>query len=169
MTEIAQVQARLHAALDRIGAGLVTLEAPAPEPEVDPAAMDALQEALSAERAAVAEQKDLVAELETKLTEQADVLARQERDHQIAIDRLKQELQDTEIQSARMRRTNTQLRQSIQALREAAEAGVTEPHLINQAMMSELEGLRVAREGDRAEMDAILGELKPLIEEDANA
>ena len=49
------------------------------------------------------------------------------------------------------------------------EAGVSEPHLVNQAMMSELEGLRVAREGDRAEMDAILGELKPLLEEPSNA
>ncbi len=42
---------------------------------------------------------------------------------------------------------------------------MTEPHLLNRAMMTELEALRAARAADVAEMDEILSELKPLIGE----
>ncbi|MDF0601440.1 hypothetical protein P1J78_11910 [Psychromarinibacter sp. C21-152] len=162
MTEIAELQRRLSEALERIGGGVEALEAPRAAPAADPEELRRLTEALEAE-------KELTAQLEVRVRAQKEKTERQGRELQTEIDRLKQELADAEIQAQRMRRTNTQLRQSIQALREAAEEGVAEPHLINQAMSSELEGLRVAREGDRAEMDAILGELKPLLEETRDA
>lgn len=162
MTQIEHVQRRLREALESIGSGIEDLEQARPGPAADPAEIARLQEALEAEREANAQ-------LEERVRAQKDKAERQGRELQAEIDRLKQELADAEIQAQRMRRTNTQLRQSIQALRESAEEGVSEPHLINQAMMSELEGLRVAREGDRAEMDAILGELKPLLEEKSDA
>lgn len=162
MTEIAELQRRLREALERIGGGIDGLEARRPAPSVDPEELTRATEALEAE-------KELTAQLEERLRAQKRKIETSAREAQTEIDRLKQELADAEIQAQRMRRTNTQLRQSIQALREAAEDGVTEPHLINQAMMSELEGLRVARDGDRAEMDAILGELKPLLEEKNDA
>lgn len=162
MTEITELQQRLRNALQRIGTGIEGLEAPAPAPAVDPAEIDRLNEALAAEQEANAQ-------LEERLRAQREKMERMEREQRALVDRLKQELADGEIQAQRMRRTNTQLRQSIQTLREAAETGVVEPHLINQAMMSELEGLRVTRDGDRAEMDAILGELKPLLEGAENA
>jgi len=69
----------------------------------------------------------------------------------------------------KLKQANQKLRQSLQDLRETAAEGATEPDLINQAVLSELEGLRAARDGDRAEMDAILGELKPLLEERSDA
>ncbi len=163
MSEIADIQRRLGDALERIGAGIDGLERPRPAPPaLDPAELDRLTEALEAERAASAQ-------LEERVRAQKEKADKQGREAQAEIDRLQQELADAEIQAQRMRRTNTQLRQSIQALREAAEDGAVEPHLINEAVMSELEGLRVAREGDRAEMDAILGELKPLLEEKSDA
>lgn len=162
MTEIAELQRRLREALEQIGSGIEDLEAPQPAPAVDPDEFERLTEALAAEKLATAQ-------LEERLRAQREKIERLEREARIEAGKLKQELADAEIQAQRMRRTNTQLRQSIQALREAVEAGVSEPHLVNQAMMSELEGLRVAREGDRAEMDAILGELKPLLEEPSNA
>ena len=49
------------------------------------------------------------------------------------------------------------------ALREANEAGVGEPHLINKAMLAELEGLRATRAADAAEAAAILDRLDPLV------
>ena len=162
MSEITELQRRLSEALERIGAGVEELSVPSTGPEVDPDEHARVTEALAAE-------KEVTAQLEERVRSLKDKVDRRERELQGEVDRLKQELADYEIQAQRMRRTNTQLRQSIQALREATEDGVAEPHLINQAMMSELEGLRVARDGDRAEMDAILGELKPLLEENSDA
>jgi chromosome segregation ATPase len=174
MVEIADLQRRLAEALARIDAGVAGLEPPRVEaPAVDPAELEAAREALAAEREANAQLEERVRvlkeRLDSRVAEVTETAERRSRELRVEIDRLKQELADGEIQAQRMRRTNTQLRQSIQALREAAETGLTEPHLINQAMSSELEGLRAAREGDRAEMDAILSELQPLLEERTDA
>ena len=68
---------------------------------------------------------------------------------------------DDDLQS--LRRANSQLRDNNKALREANQAGVAEPHLINKAMLAELEGLRAARNADRAEADVVLGELTRLL------
>ena len=50
------------------------------------------------------------------------------------------------------------------ALIDANAEGVGEPHLINRAMLAELEGLRAARATDVAESSAILAALVPLID-----
>ena len=70
---------------------------------------------------------------------------------------------DLELQ--RLRKANDQLRESNAALRTANEEGVGEPHLINKAMMAELEGLRAARAADVAEASSILGALGPLLDQ----
>lgn len=173
-TDIANLQRRLGAALERIGSGVEQLERPRPTgPAIDPDAHARLQEDLRAERETNAQMEERLRAQRDKIDrmerEHQQALAEAERGHREALDRMRQELADAEIQAQRIRRTNTQLRNSIQALREATEAGVAEPHLINDAIMSELESLRVAREGDRAELDAILGELKPMLEEGHHA
>jgi hypothetical protein len=68
---------------------------------------------------------------------------------------------DLEVQ--RVRKANDDLRASNQALRAANEAGVGEPHLINKAMMAELEALRATRAADVSETNAIIDALTPLI------
>ncbi len=68
---------------------------------------------------------------------------------------------DGELQS--LRKANEQLRDNNKALREANEAGVAEPHLINKSMLAELEGLRAARAADRAEADLVMADLERLI------
>ena len=45
------------------------------------------------------------------------------------------------------------------------EEGVGEPHLINKAMMAELEALRAARSADVAEASSIIGALTPLLDQ----
>ena len=64
----------------------------------------------------------------------------------------------------RLRRANAQLSESCEALRNANAEGVGEPHLINKAMLAELEGLRAARSVDAAETRAIIASLTPLLE-----
>jgi len=68
---------------------------------------------------------------------------------------------DMDVQ--RVRQSNDQLREANAALREANEAGVGEPHLINKAMLAELEGLRATRATDVAEASAVLARLEPLL------
>jgi uncharacterized protein YhaN len=72
---------------------------------------------------------------------------------------------DRELQ--RLRQVNAELRDINGQLREALTESVSEPHLVNKAMLAELEALRATRSADAAEMDAILEELTPIIEREA--
>ena len=69
----------------------------------------------------------------------------------------------------RVRHANDALRKSNAALREANEAGVGEPDLINKAMLAELESLRAARALDMSEAGAVLARLEPLLKESAQS
>ena len=68
---------------------------------------------------------------------------------------------DAELQ--RLRHANDQLTANNAELREALEKNVSEPHLINRAMLAELEGLRAARSADRAETQTLIDTLEPLL------
>lgn len=109
---------------------------------------DAGAEQAGAEVAAVEDTAALLARIED-LTRQVDV-------------------QGLELQ--RMRQSSIQLRETLRALREQASEGV-EAHLINRAMLAELEALRAARSSETAELGAILAELAPILDpaEDADA
>lgn len=78
------------------------------------------------------------------------------------------DVQGLELQ--RMRQSSIQLRETLRALREQASEGV-EAHLINRAMLAELEAMRAARSAEMAELGAILAELAPILDpaEDADA
>ena len=126
MPQIAGLEQRLAAALDRIGQGLKTVARPAP-PGMPGAVTDqtaALQEALEAERGANAQ----------------------------FAERLKM-VKDREAQ--------------VRAQLEARVAELTEAAQINTSLQAELEELRTQRQNESAEMQAILAELVPLIEEPA--
>lgn len=165
MNEFTELQQRLGSALERIEAGLAGLEPPraAPEPpEPSGPTAEELQAELEEERAVNAKlearvlaikerQETRVAGLERDLAEARRMLGALEPDR----NRLKQVVDA-------LRRSNT-------ALREANRAGVAEPELIDEAMRTELEALRVERESDRAELDALLGALAPLITKEKEA
>lgn len=161
-TDIAAIEKRLAAALDRIGRGIGRMgpgSGPAPKAPPDVAA---LKEALEAERSANAQlQERLKAVKERDSTSLSALEAK--------IDRLTQRLDVQGLELTRMRKVTVQLRETVRALTEAAAQGTTEPHLINKAMLAELEALRALRQTEVAEMDEILSELRPLIGEGANA
>jgi predicted nucleic acid-binding Zn-ribbon protein len=154
MSQIDDLQARITAALDRISRGL---EAQNADGGAAAAELEALRVALDEEKTVSAQWEERVKRLKEKL-EEAETRAENARDEARASLRKL----DTQLQS--LRRANAQLRENNKALREANEAGVAEPHLINKAMLAELEGLRAARSADRAESDAIMAELTRLIE-----
>jgi DNA repair exonuclease SbcCD ATPase subunit len=164
MADVVELERRITAALDRIGGSLERLpgELPTAPPAGDPEELDRLREALEAEKVVSAQLEERIKAVHTKT--QAQITALEDRIADLAA-----RSRDAEAETQSLRKTNQQLRQSLESLRAAQANGVTEPHLINQAMVSELEGLRAARDGDRAELDAILGELKPLLEERSDA
>ena len=153
MTEITELQARITAALDRIGAGLEGLGPARPDAGEDVAR---LTEALEEERTANAQLEERVRTIKEKQDGTVEVLAGE-------VERLRALLATEEEAVSRLSRVNADLRANNTALREAIQRGVAEPHLVNKSMMVELEALRTAQAADRAELDAVLGELNALV------
>ncbi|MBL3704766.1 hypothetical protein GI582_18865 [Sulfitobacter sp. BDSS02] len=182
MSSIEELQGRISVALARIGSGVETLAQRSASAEPDPDLARALAEEqqtvaqikerlrqlnlkhieeteslkaqLNEARAAVPEtgaDQDLIAELRAQMTAQAEALAKLDGDMQ------------------RVRHANDALRKSNAALREANEAGVGEPDLINKAMLAELESLRAARALDMSEAGAVLARLEPLLKASAQS
>jgi DNA repair exonuclease SbcCD ATPase subunit len=112
----------------------------------------ALQEALEEEKLANAQLEERVKVLHARLAEAETITTGKGDAQSEAVQKL-----DADLQS--LRKANDQLRESNAALRAAHEAGVAEPHLINKAMMAELEALRAARAADRDEMALVLSEI----------
>jgi chromosome segregation ATPase len=158
MSDFSELQARLTAALDRIGSGLEALGRPAAG---DTAEMAQLREALDEERTANAQLEERVRAIREKQDDTVEKLASE-------VDRLRGLLETEEAAVAQLRRVNGDLRANNAALREAVSKTVSEPHLVNKSMMAELEALRATRAADRAELDAVLGELGPLMAEVRN-
>lgn len=152
MTDINDLESRLSAALDRIGQGLDRIES---GPRGD-------DEALGAELSA---QQQANAELESRLQ-----ALREEQDGRLAafearIEAQNAQMADLDGQLQALRRSNAELREVAGELREAMEAELADPELIDRAMAAELGALRAERDAEVAELDAVLSELKPLVEE----
>lgn len=159
MSDIESLQGRITAALDRIGAGVADLSKAAPKAEATGADdIAALRAQLDEERSANTQLEERVkalkdrqdgniSQLETRVDKQAAALA----------------ALDTELH--RLRASNADLRELNAQLRSAAADGATSPELINRATIAEVEALAAQRSVDVAEIDAIVSQLKPLIEE----
>lgn len=152
MSEMDELQRRITAALDRIGQGLDGLTAGEGEDE-----RAALRQELEDERLASAQLEERLKTLRQKLEEERAAARTAETERAGLLHRL-----DADLQS--LRKANQQLRDNNRALREASEQGVSEPHLINKAMLTELEALRATRAAERAEVDAVMADLARAID-----
>ncbi|WP_084862259.1 hypothetical protein [Salibaculum halophilum] len=192
MSEIAQFETRISAALDRIRVAAEAASAgadagpdivPEPDPEgqagrdADQPATPEADAAPEAAAAPEADVEDLRRQLDEERTANAQLEERvktlkhrqdgklTELENAVAAGRKRAAKMDRQLQ--RLRQVNAELRQINDQLRQAVEAGISEPHLVNKAMMAELEALRATREADAAEIDAILGELRPILQQEA--
>lgn len=167
MQEIAELEGRITAALERIGRGIDRLASThrAPGADVAPSGADMPPGNLRPGkpdltlRAELEQQKSLTAQLQDRLRSLKD--RDQRGDLQTKIDRLTEQLDIQGLELQRMRRTNASLRDQIAALQTAQAAGVAEPQLINKSMLVELDALRALRLTEVAEMDEILAALEP--------
>ncbi len=80
------------------------------------------------------------------------------------ISRLTARIENQDIQFQRLKEANQQLRDSNALLRERNLEMLADPAAIDQSLRAELDALKTMRESDVDEMDAILDELKPLVE-----
>lgn len=157
MSNIEELQQRISAAMDRVAQGLDQIgSAPSgPDPE--------MAQALEDEQTANAQLTERVRTLKAKAEED-----KAQADDALAAMRAKLEegearMAQLDVDLQKLRRVNDQLTAACEALRKANEEGVGEPHLINKAMLAELDGLRAARASDVAESTAILSALEPLL------
>lgn len=151
MSDIEELQRRITAAMDQIAFGLDKLGVASAGPDEE------TQRQLEDERTANAQLKERVRSLRTKSESEIATLRSQ-------LDEGEARMSQLDIELQRVRRANAQLSDACAALRDANTEGVGEPHLINKAMMAELEALRAARAADVAETSAILASLQPLVE-----
>ncbi len=159
MSDISELETRITTALERISNGLSALPAQASGSGEEIARLKA---ELDEERTANSQLAERVKALQQSRAEELSRL----RDE---IDRMTTQLATDEQVLSKMRQVNADLRASNDALRDAVGAGVADAELVNSAMATELEGLRVAQSADRAELDAVLGELGQLIAEKATS
>ncbi|MCK0148430.1 hypothetical protein MWU54_00200 [Marivita sp. S6314] len=181
MTQIDELQHRITAALDRVALGVAKIDARAADvpdtpsgPEIDPDEVARLKEALDEEKLANAQLEERVRKLhETHRAEleearaAATAAAVAAAEPAPAAPSVDVEALDLDIQ--RLRHANEMLRTTNEELRSALAENVGEPHLINKAMLAELEGLRAARAVEAAETKAVLASLTPLLEAAADA
>jgi len=156
MQELTELELRLAKALDRLDAGLANL----PEAAVKSVAAPGndLQSDLDEERM-------LTAQLNERLRAVKEKEAQSQLQSTAKLDQMSQLLDTQGAELKRMRNTTVQLREVLRILREASAQGLSDPHLVNRAMLTELEALRATRHTEVAELDEILAELAPLIEE----
>ena len=162
MSDIQMLEGRITAALDRIrySAGKLADGAATPEPASDVAdeSSDELRAQLEEERTANAQLEERVKALKDRQDNTVAALENSLAEKSAAFAGIDAELQ-------RLRASNAELRDLNAQLRSAAADGAASPELINRATLAEVEALEAQRATDVAEIDAILGELKPLIEE----
>lgn len=177
MTQINELQHRITAALDRIAQGVEKIEAkaaeavPAPvaEPQIDPEEFARLKEALDEEKLANAQLEERVRKLHEQHKRDLDAAQSAPAPAPVAAATPSVDVAALDMSMKRLQQANEMLRSTNEELRRALAENVGEPHLINKAMLAELEGIRAARAVESAETKAILASLNPLLEAAANA
>lgn len=155
MNDIAELERRITTALERIWRGLDEIPATAARDDEN----GALRAALAAEQ-----------EKTRRLTERVEAIReRQETvvgDLERRVVELGEHLVAAEDEATRLRGINASLSDAVRELREASDPDAA---VLDRALRAEAEELRIRRAADLAEVEEILSELRPLIEEQTHA
>lgn len=167
MSDISDLEQRIVQALDRIGTNLATRPSAAPvsalvghlAPDAQSSIeVDVLKAELEAERGANTQLNERLRAIKDK---QENLLSGLER----KVAQLSQLLDQQGSELQRQRLINVSLTRANQKLSDALREGLSDPEMLNQTLLIELEAMRVARASELAEMEEIMAELRPLIGE----
>lgn len=161
MGDLGDLEQRITAALDRIGTGLEVI-VNQDSSGGDSSKVDSLQAELDAEKTANAQLEERVVAIKEK---QEGLVKGLEAE----VAKLRAEVGERETDARSIKQKNRHLRENNRALRDANKQGVGDADLINDGMSAELDALRANQASDRAELDSILVDLKPLVEGSSNA
>lgn len=148
MSEIEELNSRIMAAMDRVAQGIDKLDAGDTEQ---------LRQALDEEKQVNAQLTERVRVLGERQEQAIEALETRANEAQERVSALDEEMQ-------KLRKANRRLTKICNALRQANEEGVGEPHLINKSMMVELESIRAMRGAEIAEAEEIIAALTPLLQ-----
>lgn len=154
MSDIAELERRIAAALDRASQAMDRMSAGSDDAE----SAKALAAELEAERMANAQLEERVRAIKEK---QDTRMAELERD----VSRLRDVVEARDEMLQQVRAVNDDLRKSNVALREANTQGLADAELVNQAMQTELEALRATRAADKADVEDVLATLDSVLKE----
>ena len=155
MSEISELERRITKALDRIRDGLVVRQGGPADAGDDSAAMRAQ---LEDERTANAQLEERIRALKERHAAEIEALSSTNSGAE-------ERHADLEKALDQLRQANEALRENNAALRAALAESVGDADMINEAMQAELEALSAQQAADAAEVDAILTELKPIVQE----
>ena len=161
---LAQYEERLTSALARIQAGLgkwpdagpAETEEPTPVEAAPAAPMPADAGEVAELKAALEDEKTANAQLEQRVKQIKDRQQAQVEELEAEVKTLRAQLASAEKNAAKLRRSSEDARNALEALQTSAKEGMAEPHLMNKAMMAELESLRAERAADAAEISDII-------------
>lgn len=164
MNTIAELESRISAALGRISQGVEKLSA-APAVDMGPVATlaDGVAEAEIARlNETLDEERMLTAQLNERLRAVRDRESGEKLALQAEVARLTKLADVQGLEMQRLKKTVVSLREQLRLMTEAQAEDRIEPHLINKAMLTELEALRALRSAEAAELDELIAALDPL-------
>lgn len=158
--------------------------APGPAPAVDAGWAEAAEEAAAEAAAEIARLRDALDEekmANSQLEERVKTLRLRLEEAQAApaapavsdaalmerVEAQRESMAALDAEMQRLKTANDMLRKTCEEMRGALQDNVGEPHLVNKAMLAELEALRAARAAEEAEIRAVLGAMAPLLSEAA--
>lgn len=156
MSDIAALEGRITAALDRIREGMARQQSLLISEE--PSDAESLRAQLKEERIANAQLENRVSALKVRQDGTISDFEGRVASHATVLAAMEAEVH-------RLRVANAELLDVTAQLRVAAVDGITAPELLNRATLAEVEALQAQRASEATEMDAIISSLKPLIEE----
>ena len=165
MDEIAELERRITAALERISKGMEERPSASGGPSpVVLAELDRLREELDDERTANYQLTERLKQQRARAERTLDEIREEAA-------RLTAQVDEQALAMQRLVNSNVQMREELRRLREATERGGTvDAALIDKALAAELEAYRATAEAETAELADLIAALTPIVEaEEARA
>ena len=164
MSDLAGLEQRIRAALERMDAGIERLTQ-APAPGVAPGAAPGATEEIAHLQALLDAERNARAAAEVELSAYRNAAPADDSA------RLLRQIDAQSLDNQRLRASVATLREEVRRLSEALAEGLADPAALNHALLAEVESLRAQRASETTEMADILAELNRIVtaEERAHA